>query len=162
MADTDTTDFPKKYAGKFHAWEIPTLATSHIVFNTEKGPFTDKQLRLAAAYATDHEAIKQAVFYGRGETAHSAYASVSPWFAAGAKAWPEHDPDKAKAILRKAKATGTEVVLQSLSSYPYLQQTAELVQQMWSEVGFKVTLNLYEQPVLLQKRRDRDFHAEST
>jgi hypothetical protein len=36
------------------------------------------------------------------------------------------------------------------------------VQHMWSEVGFKVALNLYEQPVLLQKRRDRDFYADST
>src|SRR5215471_9749108 len=162
MAETDAADFATKYAGKFQSWEIPTLATSFIVFNVEKGPFADKQLRLAAAHAIDHEAIQEAVFYGRGEIAKGFYAPASPWFAAGAKTWPEHDPDKAKAILHKAKAIGTEIILQSLSSYPYLQQTAELVQQMWSEVGFKVALNLYEQPVLLQKRRDRDFHAEST
>lgn len=162
MSYTDAADFPKKYAGKLQSWEVPTLATSFLMFNVEKGPFADKRLRLAAAHAIDHEAIKQAVFYGRGETARGAYASVSPWFAAGAKAWPEYDPDKAKSILQKAKASGTEVALQSLSSYPYLQQTAELVQNMWSEVGFKVALNLYEQPVLIQKRRDRDFHADST
>lgn len=162
MAYTDAANFPKKYAGKLQTWEVPTLATSYIMFNVEKGPFTDKRLRLAAGHAIDHEAIKQAVFYGSGETARGAYAPASPWFAAGARAWPEYDPEKAKAILQKAKAVGTEVILQSLSSYPYLQQTAELVQHMWSEVGFKVALNLFEQPVLLQKRRDRDFHADST
>jgi peptide/nickel transport system substrate-binding protein len=162
MAETDATDFPKKYAGKFQAWEIPTLATSHIVFNTEKGPFTDKQLRLAAAHAIDHEAIKQAVFYGRGETARGCYAPTSPWFAAGAKAWPEYDPDKAKSLLRKAKAIGTEVIVQASNAYPYLQHTAELVQAMWSEAGFKVAVHLYETTVLNQKRRERDFHAEST
>jgi peptide/nickel transport system substrate-binding protein len=162
MAYTDAADFAKKYAGKLQTWEVPTLATSFIVFNMEKGPFTDKQLRLAAAHAIDHEAIKQAVFYGRGEIARGYYASVSPWFAAGAKPWPEHDPDKAKSILRKARAVGTEIILQSDNAYPYLHQTAELVQNMWSEVGFKVTLYLYEAPVLNQKRRDRDFHAEST
>src|ERR671922_1008440 len=91
MAETEAADFPKKYAGKFQTWEIPTLATSFVVFNVEKGPFTDKQLRLAAAHAVDHEAIKQAVFYGRGETARGAYASVSPWFTAAARSWPEHD-----------------------------------------------------------------------
>jgi peptide/nickel transport system substrate-binding protein len=162
MAYTDAADFPKKYAGKFQTWEVPTLATSFIVFNVEKGPFTDKQLRLAAAHAIDHEAIKQAVFYGRGETARGCYAPASPWFAAGAKPWPEHDPEKAKAILRKAKAVGTEIILQCDSAWPYLQQTAELAQHMWSEVGFKVTLHLYETSVLNQKRRERDFHAEST
>src|SRR5215467_1419041 len=121
MAETDAADFAKKYAGKFQTWEIPTLATSFIVFNTEKGPFTDKQLRLAAAHAIDHEAIKQAVFYGRGEIAKGCYAPASPWFAAGAKSWPDYDPDQAKALLRKAKATGTEVVMQANSAFPYIQ-----------------------------------------
>ncbi len=162
MAETDAADFSKKYAGKFQTWEIPTLATSFIVFNVEKGPFTDKHLRLAAAHAIDHEAIKQAVFYGLGETARGFYAPASPWFAAGAKAWPEYDPDKAKSLLRKAKAVGTEVIVQASNSYPYLQHTAELVQAMWSEVGFKVAVHLYETTVLNQKRHERDFHAEST
>jgi peptide/nickel transport system substrate-binding protein len=162
MAYTDAADFARKYAGKFQTWEIPTLGTSFFIFNLEKGPFTDKQLRLAAAHAIDREAIKQAVFYGRGEIARGYYAPASPWFTPGAKPWPEYDLDKAKAMLRKAKAVGTEVILQSLNSYPYMHQTAELVQHMWSEAGFKVTLNLYEAPVLNQKRRDRDFHADST
>jgi peptide/nickel transport system substrate-binding protein len=162
MSYTDAADFTQKYAGKLQTWEVPTLATSFIIFNMEKGPFTDKQLRLAAAHAVDHEAIKQAVFYGRGEIARGYYASVSPWFAAGAKPWPEHDPDKAKSILRKARAVGTEIILQSDNAYPYLHQTAELVQNMWSEIGFKVAIHLYEAPVLNQKRRERDFHAEST
>jgi peptide/nickel transport system substrate-binding protein len=162
MAYTEAADFAKKYAEKLQTWEVPTLATSFIIFNTEKGPFTDKQLRLAAAHAIDHEAIKQVVFFGRGETAKGFYASASPWFAPGAKPWPEHDPDKAKSILRKAKAVGTEIILQSDNAYPYLHQTAELVQNMWGEVGFNVALHLYEAPVLNQKRRDRDFHAESS
>jgi len=162
MAETDATNFPKKYAGKFQTWEVPTLATSFLVFNMEKGPFTDQQLRLAAAHAVDHEAIKHAVFYGRGESARGYYAPTSPWFAAGAKAWPEYDPDKARSLLRKARAVGTEVIMQANSAFPYLQHTAELVQAMWSEVGFKATLHLYETTVLNQKRRERDFHAEST
>src|SRR5919197_4344201 len=161
MAETDAADFAKKHAGKFQTWEIPTLATSFIVFNMEKGPFTDKQLRLAAAHAVDHEAIQQAVFYGRGETARGFYAPASPWFAAGAKTWPEYDPDKAKSLLRKAKAVGTEVVMMANSAFPYLQHTAELVQAMWNEVGFKVAVHLHETTVLNQKRRERDFHAES-
>jgi peptide/nickel transport system substrate-binding protein len=162
MSYTDAADFAKKHGAKFQSWDIPTLGTSYIMFNLEKGPFTDKQLRLAAAHAIDHEAIKQAVFYGRGETARGYYAPASPWYAAGAKSWPEYDPEKAKALLKKARATGTEVNIQSLNSFPYMQQTAELVQHMWSEVGFKATVSLYEEPVLNQKRRERDFHADSS
>src|SRR5439155_10899448 len=42
------------------------------------------------------------------------------------------------------------------------QQTGELVQAMWSEVGFKVNYNIYDAAVLLQKRRAGEFHADST
>src|SRR5215467_13957703 len=162
MAETDAADFSKKHAGKFQTWEIPTLATSFLVFNVEKGPFTDKQLRLAAAHAVDHEAIKQAVFYDRGEVARGFYASASPWHTEGVTSWPAYDPDKAKFLLRQAKAVGTEVALQALPTPPYMQQTAELVQAMWSEVGFKVRFNLYDEVALQQKRRERDFHADSS
>ena len=162
MAYTDAAEFAKKYAGKFQTWEVPTLGTSFLMFNLEKGPFAKKQLRLAAAHAVDHEAIRQAVFNGRGETARGFFAPASPWYTAGAKAWPEYDPEKARALLKKARAMGTEVSLQSLNSFPYMQQTAELIQAMWSEVGFKVALNFYDSPVLNQKRRERDFHADST
>ena len=43
-----------------------------------------------------------------------------------------------------------------------MQQTGELLQAMWTDVGFKVQHHIYELPVLRQKRRDRDFDAEST
>ena len=162
MAYADAVDFAKKYAGQFQTWDVPTLSTSFILFNLDRGPFTDKQLRLAAAHAIDHEAIKQAVFHDRGEVARGFYAPVSPWHTEGITSWPAYDPDKAKFLLRQAKAVGTEVALQALPTPPYMQQTAELVQAMWSEVGFKVRFDLYDEVALNQKRRERDFHADST
>jgi len=162
MAYADAADFATKYAGKFQTWEVPTLATSFILFNLEKGPFTDKQVRLAAAHAIDHEAINQAVFHGRGEVARGFYAPASPWHAQGVEAWPPYDPDKARFLLRQARAVGTEVALQALPTPPYMQQTAELVQAMWAEVGFKVRFNLYDEVALNQNRRERTFHADST
>ncbi len=166
MAYADAATFPKRYTGKFQTWDVPTLGTAWITFNLEKGPFADsspdgKLLRQAAAHATDHEAIHQAVFYGRGDIATGQFAKVSPWYAAGAKSWPEYDPEKAKFLIKKAKAMGTTIVLQANSSWPYMQQTGELLQSMWSEVGFKVNYNIYIAPVLRKKRRSGDFHADS-
>jgi peptide/nickel transport system substrate-binding protein len=162
IAYAEAATFAKKYQGKYQTWDIPTLATSYLIFNLDKGPFTDKRLRQAAAHAIDHEAIKQAVFYGQGETAKSCYAPASPWYTPAVRPWPEYDPDKARFLLRQAKAVGTEIVLQGTSTFAYIQQTGELVQAMWTEAGFKVRFNIYEAPVRLQKLRERDFHADST
>ncbi|GIX47994.1 MAG: ABC transporter substrate-binding protein [Candidatus Tectimicrobiota bacterium] len=161
MAYADAAEFPQRYAGQFQTWEVPALGTSFITFNLENGPFTDKRLRLAAAHAIDHEAIHQAVFYGRGDIAVSYYPRVSPWHAPNVRPWPEYDPDKAKFLIRQARAEGTTIVLQAQDAWPYMQQTAEIVQAMWTEVGFKVQFNIYDAAVLQQKRRAGDFHADS-
>jgi peptide/nickel transport system substrate-binding protein len=161
MGYADAAEFAKRYAGKFQMWGVPTLGASYIVFNLDKGPFTDKRVRHAAAHAIDREAIHQAVFYGQGEIASGFYASASPWHATGVRPCPEHDPEKARFLLRQANAVGTEVVLQAQDAFPYMQQTAELVQAMWTEVGFKVRFDIYSAPVILQKRREREFHADS-
>jgi peptide/nickel transport system substrate-binding protein len=162
MAYADAATFTRHYAEKFQTWDVPMLGTSYILFNVEKGPFADKRLRQAAAHAIDHDAIHEAVFHGRGDLAHSFYSAVSPWYTPKVKPYPEYDPDKARFLLRQARATGTEIALVAQDAYPYLKQTGELVQAMWTEVGFTVQLDVYSAPILQQKRRERDFHAEST
>lgn len=161
MAYADAADFNKRYAKTFQTWDVPTLGTAFITFNTEKGPFADKKLRQAAAHATDHSAIHEAVFYGRGDIAGSFYAKASPWHGEGTRPWPEYDPDKAKFLIRQAKAQGTTILLQAESSWPYMQQTGELLQAMWTDVGFKVNFSIYDTPVLQDKRRTGEFHADS-
>jgi peptide/nickel transport system substrate-binding protein len=166
MTYVDAAEFPKRYAGQFQTWDVPALGTAFITFNLEKGPFASsspdgKTLRQAAAYATDLEAIHHAVFYQRGDIATGYFPSVSPWHASPEGWKGKYDPEKAKFLLKKARAEGTEVILQANDSWPYMQQTGELLQAMWSEVGFKVKYNVYDNAVLEQKRRAGDFHADS-
>jgi peptide/nickel transport system substrate-binding protein len=161
MAYADAARFSTRYAGKFQTWAVPTLGTTFIAFNLDQGPFTDKRVRQAAAHAIERQALHQVVFYGLGEIATGFYASSSPWHTPGVRPYPEYNPDKAKFLLRQARAIGAHVILQAEDAYPYLRQTGELVQAMWSEVGFKVKFDVYNAPVLRQKRRRRDFHAES-
>ena len=161
MAYTDASSFPK-VCREVPDLGIPTLGTAFLLFNLEKGPFRDKQLRLAAAHAIDHEAIKQAAFYGRGETAHRFYAPTSPWHMPGLRAWPAYDPTRPGPSCVERKPTGPPSSCKPPCLSPIYSTIAELVQAMWSEVGFKAMIHLYEDTVLYKKRRDRDFHADVT
>jgi ABC-type transport system substrate-binding protein len=152
MAYADAANFPTRYAGKFQSWDVPALGTAFITFNLEKGPFAysnpdGKMLRQAAAYATDLEAIHRAVFYQRGDMATGFFPSHSPWHTASEGWKGEFDPDKAKSLLKKAKAVGTSIDLMANSNYPYMQQTGELLQAMWTNVGFNVKYNIFDTAV---------------
>lgn len=118
-------------------------------------------LRQAAAYATDLEAIHRAVYYQRGDIATGYFPRVSPWHASPEGWYGKYDPERAKFLLKKAKAIGTPVELMTADFPPYMQQTGELLEAMWSEVGFKVKLDIYDRAVLNAKRRAGEFHAES-
>ena len=166
MAYADAKDFPKKYEGKYQTWNVPALGTAFVTFNLENGPFSynnpkGKLLRHAAAYATDLEAIHNAVFYERGEIATGYFPASSPWHT-GAEGWKgKYDPDRAKALLKEAGYDGGTIELMANDSWPYMQQTGELLQAMWTEVGFKVDYKIYDAAVLRQKRKAGEFHADS-
>jgi peptide/nickel transport system substrate-binding protein len=162
MAYSEVGQFPRKYAGAFQTWPVPTVGTAFLTFNLDSGPFTDKRVRQAAAHAIDRHAIHETVFYGLGAAANGFYAAASSWYAPAVRPAPAYDPEKAKFLLRQAGAVGTEVVVQAQDAFPYLQHIGTVVQAMWTEAGFKVKLDLYSAPILRQKRRARDFHAEVT
>jgi peptide/nickel transport system substrate-binding protein len=166
MAYVDAAAFPKRYAGEYQTWDAPALGTAFVTFNLEKGPFAysnpdGKLLRQAAAYATDLEAIHHAVFYERGEIATGYFPPVSPWHASPEGWKGKFDPDKAKSLLKKARSVGVQIDLMANTNYPYMQQTGELLQAMWTEVGFKVNFSILDSAVLNQKRKEGSFHAES-
>ena len=167
MAYADAEAFPQKYAGQFQTWDAPALGTAFISFNLAEGPFSDKTstgklLRHAAAYATDLEAIHNAAFYQCGDIATGYFPSHSPWYAA-TEGWAEkYDPEKAKHLLKEARySTSDVIVLMAEDAQPYMQQTGELLQAMWTEVGFKVNYNIYDAAILRQKQKEGSFHAIS-
>ncbi len=118
-------------------------------------------LRQAAAHAINLEVIHQAVFYKRGEIATGYFPTTSPWYAA-AEGWKDkYDPDKAKSLLKRAGYDGTPIQLMAGDSVPYMSQTGEMVQAMWTEVGFNVQYEVADSAVTRKRRRAGEFHANS-
>jgi peptide/nickel transport system substrate-binding protein len=167
MAYANAATFKKDYAGKFQTWDVPQVGTAMMYFNMKNGPFSHKNpqgklLRQAAAHAISQEAIHQAIFHGLSSSARGFYGPQSPWHLPGVKALPEYDPDKAKFLLKKAGGVGEPILLTSRDAYSYMHEQGELIQAMWSEVGFKVKHEILPYALQKQKWEKGEFHADTT
>ena len=130
------------------------------------GPFKDKRVRQAVAYAIKREEIVNAAFFGRGNPLQGLpIAPGTPFFdAAAAKHW-SYDPDKAKALLKDAGVgAGFATTLLSTAQYGMHKSTAEVVQQNLATVGINVTLNLpdWATRVNLGNRGQYEFCVQGT
>ena len=138
MAQADIDRFQKSHGDKFNIWRF-TQGGNFVVFNFRRGKFQDKRLRTAAAHAIDRQAIHHAVYYGQGAMNDQPYPPGDPWHLEGIRSL-EYDPDRAKGILKEARATGTEIKLVVNVNTAVARETAQVVQDLWSTVGFKVTV----------------------
>jgi peptide/nickel transport system substrate-binding protein len=126
---------------KLDAVDGPFMALS---FNGGQGPFKDKLLRQAVAFAVKRDEIVNAAFFGRGNKLEGIpLRQNSPFYDAGrAKHWT-YDPDRAKALMKQAGVGGGfSTTLLSTAQYGMHKSTAEVVQQNLAGIGINVTLNL--------------------
>jgi peptide/nickel transport system substrate-binding protein len=157
MAQADITPFQATHEDKYHFWEWHR-GGQYVVFNWRSGPFQDKRLRTAAAHAIDRNAVHHAVFYGHGAMADQPYSAGNQWHLEGIRSL-EYDPERAKAILKAARAVGTEVKLLSIATNTVHRESAQVVQDLWRTVGFKVKLELLEVVPWRQARTEGTFTA---
>jgi ABC-type transport system substrate-binding protein len=71
----------------------------------------------------------------------------------------EYDPDKAKSLLKEARAVGTAIEMICYANLAYNRESAQIVQEMWNSVGFKVTLKPLDDLPLLETLKKGDFHG---
>jgi len=160
MGYADVERFKKTMADKFHVWDLH-LGGVFVTFNFRQGPFQDKRLRTAAAQAIDRNAIHNSVFYGQGAMLDQPYPRGNPWHLEGSRGL-EYDPDKAKALLKEARAVGTAIELNCSANLAYNRESAQVVQEMWNSIDFKVTVKPLDTAPLIEARKKGDFHAEVT
>ncbi|WP_256868188.1 ABC transporter substrate-binding protein [Candidatus Entotheonella palauensis] len=136
MAQADVARFKKDHSDKYDTWTWH-YGGRFLVCNFRRGPFQDKELRKAAAHAINREAIHYTVYYDQGAMADQPYPEGNPWHMEGIKV-PEYDPERAKSILKKARAVGTELKLVSFANISSSHQIGQVVQDSWTSAGFKV------------------------
>jgi peptide/nickel transport system substrate-binding protein len=157
MGQADITPFTKTQSERYDLWEWHG-GGQYVVFNWRRGPFQDKRLRTAAAHAIDRNTFHQTVFYGHGAMTDQPYPKGNVWHLEGIRSL-EYDPDKARSLLKEARAVGTEVRLLCNANATISREVAQVVQDLWSTVGFKVTVDLLDTVPWNQARSEGTFTA---
>jgi peptide/nickel transport system substrate-binding protein len=155
MANADVERFKQSQSDKYNIWQWH-FGGIFMVFNFRRGVFQDKRLRTAAAHAIDRRAIHLAVFYGNGDMLDQPYPKGDPWHLEGIRSL-EYDPDKAKALLKEARAVGTEVKMICPANFTIPREIAQVVQDQWTAVGFKVIVEPLDTVPIVQARREGAF-----
>ncbi|MCG8358512.1 MAG: ABC transporter substrate-binding protein [Kiloniellales bacterium] len=114
-----------------------------VVYDEGNGVLADPDLRLALNYAIDRELIVESLFGGRtavppGEQ----FPFFNDMFI---EDWdkPEFNPDKAREALKRSSYRGEEIRYRMVEDYyPFEVATAEVMQQMWRDVGINVKVEV--------------------
>jgi peptide/nickel transport system substrate-binding protein len=157
MAQADVERFKETQGDKYNLWRWHG-GGNFVVFNFRRGVFQDKRLRTAAAHAIDRQAIHHAVYYGQGDMQDQPYPRGNPWHLEGIRSL-EYDPDRAKALLKEARAAGTQVKIVCGANLSVSRETGQVVQDLWSTVGFKVTVETLDTVPYRAARNEGTFDA---
>lgn len=112
--------------------------------NPTKPPFDNADVRKAINYATDREAIMQALYHGYGEPTTLPYSKTSPAYDEELAATLEYDLDKAKQLLEESGLPTSQLraeILVNSASQPQ-QRAAQILQDALGKIGFKLDIAL--------------------
>jgi peptide/nickel transport system substrate-binding protein len=157
MAQADIERFKESQGSKYNLWRWHA-GGNFVVFNFRRGQFQDKRLRIAAAHAIDRQALHHSVYYGQGHMSDQPYPPGNPWHLEGTRSL-EYDPDKAKALLKEARAVGTQIKLVVNMNTTIARETAQVVQDFWTTAGLKVTIDALDTVPFREARNEGKFDA---
>jgi peptide/nickel transport system substrate-binding protein len=116
-----------------------------IDYDKTNGILKDPRIRQALSLAIDRELIVEALFNGQTTVPRGMQQKL--FGDMYLEDWPalEYNPDRAKTLLKEAGYNNEEIVYRVLSNYYTLElSTAQILLEMWKEVGLNVKLDVKE------------------
>jgi peptide/nickel transport system substrate-binding protein len=108
-------------------------------------PTTDVRVRQAIAMAIDREALVERAFFGYAEPAHSLFNPAISWlYEEEPDPGQYYDPEQAESLLDEAGYTGDPRMTLTLLGVPGDERRMTVVQEMLSQVGIEVELNVQQ------------------
>jgi len=128
----------------------------YLNLNTKKGPFQDRKLRQAVAYAVDYDAIIEGVSLGLAIQLRSPIPKPMLGFDENLPEY-RHDPVEAKRLLAEAgKAGGFEVDF-LIAPFDTYQRISTSVQNDLRKIGITANIQQFAWPTYMQKLFDGEF-----
>lgn len=146
----DAMDIMNDPGSAFRVYEQPQQLQAFMGFNMHSEKIADIRVRQAICHAIDRDALIAGTFDGAG---HVPYCVVSE-VAEGVVYWqPEewplrYDPEKAKALLEEAGASGLELTILADSNDPLRKGVAEQVANMLGQIGVTLKIELLDGSVM--------------
>ena len=116
-----------------------------IAFDKHHPALMDPRVRLAMAHAIDGQSIVDALWAGRAVVpAGLQWEFYGDMFVPGWRV-PEFSPDRARSLLRDAGYKGAEIVYRARNDYYTAEiTTAQLLTELWHQVGLNIRLEIKE------------------
>ncbi len=128
---------------------VPTERVAYIRLNTVKAPLDNLKIRRAVSLALDRQAMVDGILGGFDKpvgqmltTAHVGYAANLPA--------PRYDVEAAKALVKEA-GSAAQVEIELATSPVFDQRIVQAIQQMLTDVGLKVKINMSDMATYLKR-----------
>jgi ABC-type transport system substrate-binding protein len=129
-----------------------------IMLNCAAPPTDNLQVRQALAKGIDPSVLQRLFGGGLSAASNGAFPKGSPYYTD--TGYPGYDPAAAKALVNGYKAQhGTPTLQLTTIPDPRLAKVVQVIQSMWQEVGFDVTIKSIEQAELINNAITGDFQA---
>jgi peptide/nickel transport system substrate-binding protein len=120
-----------------------------LMFNTRHKPFDDVRVRQALHYAIDTEKMVEVALKGHGKPSSSFLNEANPGYRR-AKTVYDHDPDKAKALLKEAGVSGLEIEILAVN-VSWIVDCLPTIKASWDAIGVRTTLSPQETTAVFTK-----------
>ena len=135
----------------------PSYRLDYVYLNHTAKPLDDKRIRLALNYATNHDALMKAVYFGYGEVPNSFMPKVNYWSANVAPL--PYDLAKAEALVKEAGYDGTLIQLMVDTGNAASRQTATILQSTWKKIGLNVEIVEFDGGTAFGMTQKGDYQA---
>ncbi|MER5831888.1 ABC transporter substrate-binding protein [Streptomyces sp. NPDC002130] len=129
-----------------------------LMFNTKHKPFDDVRVRQALHYAIDTEKMVEVALKGHGRPSSSFLDEANSSYRR-AKTVYDHDPDKAKALLKEAGVKGLSIDILAVN-VSWIVDCLPTIKASWDAIGVKTTLSPQETTAVFTKLdQKRDYQV---